>query len=378
MAQGNKPPWLKPYAMKDNPEPLGEQTITGISAPRAVPPAEKPVNIHASLLIRKGGNVSNVNLSNDQLTLSLGNSREESEIHIADPTISKRQLVIMRLVREFLIIDCGVNDMVRVDGIPSRQTVVPVGARALITMGSTAMVFTSEEDNAADVARPQYKAPRPGAYVDVDQLPVAELVINPESSAKVSTGNPILFGGAEQCDVVISDRDVLPYHAIMFWGPEGVSLMPLSNDGVAVNKANIEDVVVLKPEDKITICGRDVTFVLKGDWQARGEQLYPARDFQFRQFAFTSLNVQTLPSFTVPCEGEAMTLGRSPTCDISLDETSVSRVHAQVIPSGKSFYLIDNYSSNGTFVNDVKISKRRVRAGDIVEFGRNPFIVHYA
>lgn len=377
MPQGNKPPWLKPYAMKENPEPLGEQTLTGISASRAATPESKAINVQAKLTLRKGATLSDINLSPDQLALSLGNSREESEIHLPDPMISKRQLVVIRLGREFVVVDCGVNDMVSVNGILTRQAVIPVNTRGVIAMGNTVMLLTSEEDPPSEAAPPPCMAPRPGAYPDLDSLPAGTVSVDLGGTPVETSANPLILGSDRQCDLTLRSAEVQAIHAMIAFTPDGVVLQNLSTTGVIANKEEVEDSVIIQPGDDILVGGRKLNVRFTGDPHARAQHMFNRDDYTFNHFAFTSLNASALRSFAVPCVGEAHTVGRSPTCDVALEETSVSRVHAQIIPSGKSFYLIDNYSSNGTYVNDVKISKRRIRAGDVLEYGRNPFIVHY-
>ena len=52
---------------------------------------------------------------------------------------------------------------------------------------------------------------------------------------------------------------------------------------------------------------------------------------------------------------DAISIGRAPTCDIFLPDTSVSKVHAHFLrePSGK-WVIRDAESTNGTFVNGVR------------------------
>ncbi len=54
-------------------------------------------------------------------------------------------------------------------------------------------------------------------------------------------------------------------------------------------------------------------------------------------------------------EFEEIILGRSPDCDIQIPHKSVSKNHAKIVKRGKEFELIDLNSSNGTYVNGVKI-----------------------
>ncbi len=69
------------------------------------------------------------------------------------------------------------------------------------------------------------------------------------------------------------------------------------------------------------------------------------------------------------------TVGRETTCDIVLSaDTTISRTHAHLIQEGGNFVVYDNGSSNGTFVNGMRLSSPVVLApGDIVQFGGSKF-----
>jgi adenylate cyclase len=69
--------------------------------------------------------------------------------------------------------------------------------------------------------------------------------------------------------------------------------------------------------------------------------------------------------------GQVWTLGRSPENRIVIDDTSISRQHAmlQRLDSG-AIFLVDLGSSNGTFVNGLRVSVPvTLRSGDRVTFG---------
>jgi diguanylate cyclase (GGDEF)-like protein len=62
-------------------------------------------------------------------------------------------------------------------------------------------------------------------------------------------------------------------------------------------------------------------------------------------------------------------LGRDHTCDISVDDPSVSRRHARFQPENDGFAVTDLGSTNGTAVNKVPITKCKLRDGNEVQFG---------
>ena len=67
------------------------------------------------------------------------------------------------------------------------------------------------------------------------------------------------------------------------------------------------------------------------------------------------------------------TIGRSEKCDLPVDNPGVSRVHCQIQFNEKSrtFVLHDNGSSNGSFVNGVKIPGQQVlKNGDCINLGK--------
>lgn len=47
----------------------------------------------------------------------------------------------------------------------------------------------------------------------------------------------------------------------------------------------------------------------------------------------------------------------------------ISRVHAYIIYSNNQWYIRDNRSVNGVFLNDVKIHESRIKLGDVITFG---------
>jgi hypothetical protein len=79
-----------------------------------------------------------------------------------------------------------------------------------------------------------------------------------------------------------------------------------------------------------------------------------------------------LPTGTrVPLADGPVTIGRSADATVHLNDTSVSRRHAEVRPrpDGDGFVIVDLGSTNGTRVNGATVTERRLQDGDTISVG---------
>ncbi|HEY0415582.1 MAG TPA: FHA domain-containing protein [Gaiellaceae bacterium] len=63
-------------------------------------------------------------------------------------------------------------------------------------------------------------------------------------------------------------------------------------------------------------------------------------------------------------------IGRSPDCDIFLDDVTVSRNHAVLIEENGQYVVEDQGSLNGTFVNRRRIDRAPLHEGDELQVGK--------
>jgi FHA domain len=68
--------------------------------------------------------------------------------------------------------------------------------------------------------------------------------------------------------------------------------------------------------------------------------------------------------------GASMTIGRSPGCELLIDDTYASAEHARLFGKNGSWYVEDLGSTNGTFVNDQRLAApAMVQPGDRIRIG---------
>jgi len=72
----------------------------------------------------------------------------------------------------------------------------------------------------------------------------------------------------------------------------------------------------------------------------------------------------------IPVKDEVIHIGRGLSADLHLDETSVSRRHAILVPRAGGARVLDDRSSNGTFVNGRRVQQADLTNGDVIVVGR--------
>jgi FHA domain-containing protein len=71
----------------------------------------------------------------------------------------------------------------------------------------------------------------------------------------------------------------------------------------------------------------------------------------------------------IPLESTQLTIGRGLNNDIILEDTRVSRHHAQLRYRSRRFWVADLGSTNGTYVNGEPVEEQAVRDGDVISLG---------
>ncbi len=73
---------------------------------------------------------------------------------------------------------------------------------------------------------------------------------------------------------------------------------------------------------------------------------------------------------TIDLDVDVLTIGRSPSSDVFLDDVTVSRHHARVLHDEGGFWVEDLNSLNGTYVNRRRIEQHRLFDGDELQIGK--------
>lgn len=69
-------------------------------------------------------------------------------------------------------------------------------------------------------------------------------------------------------------------------------------------------------------------------------------------------------------QGDRTTIGRSPDCPVFLDDVTVSRRHAVLVERDGRWFVEDQGSLNGTFVNRRRVESAELTDGDELQIGK--------
>jgi len=71
---------------------------------------------------------------------------------------------------------------------------------------------------------------------------------------------------------------------------------------------------------------------------------------------------------------DTATIGRSPECEMPIDDTQASRRHASVVRLQSGYEVADLGSTNGTLVNSTLTKRRRLNHGDVIRIGSTEIV----
>ena len=88
-----------------------------------------------------------------------------------------------------------------------------------------------------------------------------------------------------------------------------------------------------------------------------------------RRVSYLEVNAPGRPRLNFKLGEEKTVLGRTPENDIELAYTNISRHHASITLNGEDYVIEDMNSTNGSYLNGVKIARCTLRPNDLIQIG---------
>ena len=198
----------------------------------------------------------------------------------------------------------------------------------------------------------------------------------------------VFLGSDPACAIHLTVAGVLPRHAKLKGMPDGqvVIAKAVPAADVLINGVRLgAEPTPLLHGDKVEVAGQELTFV---DERRSGSTQYVQAMNLPEAMAKAQAEAKGAGKATANTGGRVVSLtdgreyaiagsslvfGRDATCDVVVSGKDVSRRHAEIVQTPKGYLVVDS-STNGTFVNEVRIEGQRLLArADVIRIGDENF-----
>ena len=80
---------------------------------------------------------------------------------------------------------------------------------------------------------------------------------------------------------------------------------------------------------------------------------------------------------TIEFDKNEITMGRNAENDIVIENLAVSKLHARIVKQDEAYYIEDLNSTNGTYLNKIRITKKDLKNNDIIIVGKHSLEIHF-
>ena len=215
--------------------------------------------------------------------------------------------------------------------------------------------------------------------------PIDRLILKPPGGAiqefTLSTSS-LTIGRATTNAIVLPDPKASRFHARIDQSPDGWQIVDLgSQNGVRVNRERVTRAIVGLAD--VVEIGDTILQFERGAPEPDPDLTRPIKpdnlDATVRDTRLPVLLHDTaVPrvavvtperTWEVPFNGDILTIGRSPSCDVTLDSDRVSRQHAVLERKGGLMLVRDLHSTNGTWTRNERVSSAPLTDGDEIRIG---------
>jgi pSer/pThr/pTyr-binding forkhead associated (FHA) protein len=80
---------------------------------------------------------------------------------------------------------------------------------------------------------------------------------------------------------------------------------------------------------------------------------------------------------TIESDKNEIRIGRNAENDIVIENLAVSKLHARIMKQEGAYYIEDMNSTNGTYLNKIRITKKDLVNNDIIIIGKHSLEIHF-
>lgn len=299
----------------------------------------------------------------DQMIIKIGKNEAESDIMIDEaPQADDIHVVLRRFREKWLVIERGSEELMRVNGIKRHQFLLTGNSSCVVQVGGALFVINNP------AAEKEGTQSQPAASGDFYRIK------SECGDLDYPSDKTLLLGSNPVCDIRVEGDEFaavlsqfksnyyfysLSHEKFQADGDYSEEPAPLSNDGWL--KIKNHRMIFQKPRQE---AGRN-------NFSLGGIKSHPA-------LLIIGNDGNPGIKYILPPAGTSILVGRDPDSYFAAPSQKISRKHAQILTYSNKILLTDMNTTNGTYVNGEKISKKITRMGDLIELADLKFILIYS
>ena len=224
-----------------------------------------------------------------------------------------------------------------------------------------------------------------GPYGGIPCMKQVELIVQRQGEAsrrfRLEPGE-LSIGRAEDNALVLPDVEVSRRHAKIIVADETVVIEDLGSGNGTYFQGTSIDRMIVDDGAEVVIAPYTLQFIIPNEIT---EQITdPGTDADIEELEAAEGNADAVAARLVTLQGQGLddfyelpatgaTMGRAEQREITLPDPAASRNHAQLLNASGSWWVRDNGSVNGTFVNGRRIRETPLSPGDRLRIGATEF-----
>jgi ABC transport system ATP-binding/permease protein len=381
------------------PLPVAEDPSATSAVNVAAPPAATTVTAPPSAsdqseylpnykLVATAGLLSGRTFTIDEKGLIIGRDPSTCQVVIADDEVSRMHAWVgFNDQGEILVRDHNSANGTYVNGVRVQERILRTSDEICVGDGHVHLFRIEEMQPPAAEPLPgtgEFKSPKAAPHAG------GTSVINPKDIAAAKQEEEITGGTVK---MKVTDLLARP-HVELIVDKYAVRTLDIPDAGLIVGRDSNRCALVMehqsvsgahadfKPVDgRVVLTDHSTNGTFVNGLRVKSADLHDGDYITFGRYSGKSLIFRTglepeLKVEKIDLTKDLVTIGRDPDNDVSINHPTVSKKHAQIAKEGGRVYLKDLGSTNGTFVNGIKIKKHPLQELDRIVIG--PLELHFS